>query len=309
MGTSLVFRDQGFDIKINNSDFVGGPGNNLFNTTWTPQLMVENVTAPNGVGNIDFEHLIMYVRGIGWAGGNTPMTLNIDTAHTQGPITPFIMTTSHFGQNFFNRIIIDSAPEPVIANMSGQGFNSAVLMFGSYNQAADVGSTTGGPPGSVSGAPFNDLRVESINAASNVGQNYNESDCNVNNVNIPVYGARTLSNSDCKMRRPLHFPAQHTLYFDLTPVTGVGTVVSAGGAVPVATHLYAVEARGPDGGYTGKSAFASAVVTGGNQTVTFSWAVKQGALCYDVYRDCTLSNDGKWLTTLSYVDTSSFTAG
>jgi len=309
MGTSLVFRDQGFDIQIKNSDFVGGPGNNLFNTTWTPQIMVENVIPPNGVGNIDFEHLIMYVRGIGWAAASAPMTLYIDTAHTQGPITPFIMTTSHFGQNFFNRVIIDSAPEPVIANMSGTDFASAVWMFGSYNQAAAGDSITGGNPGSVSGAPFSDLHVESISTGANVGQNYNESDCNVSNVNIPVYGARTLSNSDCKMRMPLHFPAQHTLYFDLTPVTGVGTVVSAGGAVPVATHTYAVAARGPDGGYTQASALISAVVTGGNQTVTTSWSAKQGALCYDVYRDGTLANLATCLTTLTYVDTYGFTQG
>jgi hypothetical protein len=71
------------------------------------------------------------------------------------------------------------------------------------------------------------------------------------------------------------------------PSPPVSAVVSAGGAVPPATHVYTVAAIDVDGHATIPSSGVSAVVTGGNQTVTVTGpaALPAGAIGWNLYRD------------------------
>lgn len=307
MGMSVAFRSNGLDTKFKNLNMVGGPDNNTFDSTTTPQFLAVAPTGADGAGNFEVQDGSVYVRGFAWAQTGVATAVNLKTIHAQGVIMPFFTTTSTFGASYFERITIDSTPEPVFASFgNATSYVGTIIINNSYTGGTDAGSIKF--PSTVSGIAISNLQVYSIPFVTPIGQNFNEYDCGAQNADIPIYGS-PFAGSACEFRVPVHFPSQHTIYWDLGAPTGTGTVISAGGAVPIGTHQYQVMAQGPDGGYSPLSILTPAVVTGGNQTVTFSWAAKQGGTCYDVLRDGALANSAHCLTTLNYVDTFSFTTG
>ena len=105
---------------------------------------------------------------------------------------------------------------------------------------------------------------------------------------------------------PTHFPAQHSLFWDLGTPTGLTATAASGGTVPVGAHTYQVTAVGIDGGETAPSQIASVTTTSGNQTVNLAWAAGAGAVKYGIYRDGNGLDPDKYVSTNSFSDTGNF---
>lgn len=71
-----------------------------------------------------------------------------------------------------------------------------------------------------------------------------------------------------------------------------GLALSAGGAVPVGVHSYAITAVDAYGNQTTVSPSASITTTTGNQTVTITPTLSSGAIGYEIYRDLAKVNYG-----------------
>jgi hypothetical protein len=108
-------------------------------------------------------------------------------------------------------------------------------------------------------------------------------------LSIPVYSSTPSTNTaassaDYLMTAPMHFPSQHTLFWDLPVPTNFNVKAVAGGSL-VGKHTYNVKAVGADNGESAASKTVTCATTMANKTCYSTWTPSQGAVSYNVYRD------------------------
>jgi hypothetical protein len=264
-------------------------------------------------GNIYLTECYFNLRGFALDGAAITNIIRATDCYIQGAVQPVMM--------FSNSSVV----------LRVQGFNSDTFSSGAAliaNWSSTLGAATieEVPTGNlVTGSLIPGLNVTTESGGSSTILSCQNRDVFVkttNSMSIPVYspganlastpGGFFPSSADNIMAAPLHFPSQHSLFWDGPVPTGVSTSVGAGGAVPVDSWNYYVAGIGYDGGQTALSAVATATTTAGNQTVTVSWTKIPSAVAYNVYRISQtthgggLVHGGSNITGNSYIDSSAF---
>jgi hypothetical protein len=236
---------------------------------------------PPGIST--FEHCFFENRGFGISSNpslNNSIAYSFSDMYSQALRSPLVMfgAIGGAGSNFtFDRFNNDTSITAVFANWN---VNATVTIKNILDNGAE---TSGASPGIVTGNLIPGLTAE--NTGSSIGQNREMFRSHQNqNLTLPVYGATDVA--DYSMRAALHFPSQHTLFWDLKAPMGVAVAgPTTGGALPLATWTFEVSANGADGGETALSAPSGTcvVTTTGTQTCMVSWSAVPGAVSYNVY--------------------------
>jgi len=277
--------------------FNAGP-DQITDKTWTPIVyMPPNQNGTGGLlGNQGFvfhcSNCFLNRRGIEEEAAGASIELrDISTTYRQGGITPlFMFGNSHgvAGGDFkFNLTIQDTESLPTLTFL-GNPSVAQVEFTGVQNYSSD----TGGIPPPISGQRPAYFYSESSNigkiptrGSSATGDSYDS--CRV------IYPYDMTGTNGC-VRQDIqtffessHFPAQHSLFWDMAPPSSVTAVVASGGRLAVGkTYYYDVSAIDPMGGETVMANSPSAPVTmsSGNGSAYLSWTGSMGAASYNVYR-------------------------
>jgi hypothetical protein len=270
----------------------------------TPTVFYLNgVSGGDPSGNVLCDHCFFVGRGFG-IDSNPPIgagvRIRFEEAYAQALRTPLIMVGSLNGPTIYvNGFTNDTSTMATIANLGAKGLEATILNVG------DNSVESGGRPGIVTGNPISGLTVE--NGGDFIGQNRDLFRSRPNaSLSIPIYSATSSTNTpsasaDYFMAAPLHFPSQHTVFWDLSVPTGLTATPASGGALAAATNAYSVTAVGADGGETIASNTATCVTTSGRQTCNLSWTAVAGAVSYNVYWGG-ITRRGTHVTTNSFSD-------
>ena len=255
----------------------------------TPAVLYLNgVAGGDPSGNILCDHCFFVGRGFG-IDSSPPMgagaRIRFEETYAQALRTPLIMIGSLNNPTVHvNGFTNDSSSMATIANFGANGLKATIL------NVEDNGAEVGGRPGIVTGDPIFGLTVE--NGGDFIGQNRDLFRSRPNaSISIPVYSATTSANTptasaDYFMAAPLHFPSEHTLFWDLPAPTGVTAAAGSGGSVPIGGETYEVTSIGVDNGASAPSLPSTVcATTSGNQTCTITWLPVKGAIAYTVFRD------------------------
>jgi hypothetical protein len=253
----------------------------------TPVLLARN-DVPNAdpSGEFTCEHCFFVGRGFGFdskpvvgAGG----TFRFENTYAQALRTPLIETgTYNAPLVFVNRFLNDTSITATIANWGG-GVTATII------DVQDNSVEAGGPPGIVTGNLMYGLTVE--NGGDFIGQNRDMFRSRFNKLlSIPVYSSTPSRNTatysaDYFMTAPMHFPSQHTLFWDLPIPTHFNVVPAPGGGLSVGPHTYNVKAVGADNGESAASTTVTCSTTMSDRTCHSTWTPSLGAVSYNVYRD------------------------
>jgi hypothetical protein len=256
-----------------------------FGSSLTPLVFFRNDLANvNGAGSFYMNKPFFIGRAI--VVDSTPnisggVKYKLDSPYAQALRSPMLALTTgnrldfvsiHSGTN-------DTSTTPYLANWKTGNLSAELTSI------IAGGNDAGGTPGVVSGTLISGLQAY---GAIPLGQNRDVFNLRPSaTMKIPVYSGASLqpiTSGDFIMAAPLHFPAQHTLFWDIPLVTGVTATVAAGGSATVGSWTFEVAAVGGDGGESLPSLPSSACVTsGGNQTCNESWTADAGAVSYNVY--------------------------
>ncbi len=312
-GIDVMIRGD-FSFRFFKNTFSGGSTAATGSTLVPAVYMRKRVQDNTGGGNAAFQTCWFVARGVqmDWTGATGGINWNkfIDI-QTQSMRNPLLMLTGagFSGGNYLQTITPADFATPMVANWTSQ----SGLILKDWTQPTGLMNF-------VTGNVVYGLVVEG-NGGTNLGQNRDVIQAtNSNFMSIPTYSSTSSTNSAAassvfEMRQPVHFPAQHTLYWDLPTPAGVTATVAAGGSVPQPnTWTYKVTAVGQSGGESAPSAVSSGCTTSsGNQTCNVGWTASAGAASYNVYRSngggYSRVNLGTHLTTTSYSDTFSFGQG
>lgn len=222
---------------------------------------------------------------------------------------PFLRNTGNVATSLYiNGYTPDTVGAPLVGNLSGGIFSVKI-------------ENVSGPNSSfVTGFPITPLHFENNYQITRVGQTrdaFVERSSYENGLPSPYNVAGTYPSVE--MREPLHFTAQHTLYFDQPAPTGVTVAASSGGSIPNATTIYyGVMANSFDGGQSLIGLGNVACITGsGNNSCSVSWTPPLGAVSYQLLHcnEATCASGvafvsgGANLTTSSFTDTTGATSG
>jgi hypothetical protein len=266
----------------------------------TPILLGRNDSAnANPSGNINCEHCYFVGRGFGLdsnpvVGGGVSITFK-DT-YAQALRTSLLELGLNNGPLIsVDQFTNDTSSMATLANWTG-GTNARIFNVG--NPSAE----RSGSPGIVTGNLIYGLTMN--NVGNFTGQN-REIFTTVQNplMSIPVYSpnAPTVS-SNYTMAGPLHFPSQHTLFWDLATPSGFSATAASGGSLAAGTYTYQVTAVGVDGGETAPTAGLPCTTGPGFNTCNLSWKAVTGAVSYNMYRNG--FREGLHITANSFSDTS-----
>jgi hypothetical protein len=252
----------------------------------TPLVLARN-DIPNAdpSGEFTCEHCFFVGRGFGF--DSKPVvgagaTFRFENTYAQALRTPLIEVGTYNGPLVFvNRFENDTSITATIANWGG-GVTATII------DVQDNSVEAGGPPGIVTGNLMYGLTVE--NGGDFIGQNRDMFRSRFNKLlSIPVYSSTPSTNTaassaDYLMTAPMHFPSQHTLFWDLPVPTNFNVKAVAGGSL-VGKHTYNVKAVGADNGESAASKTVTCATTMANKTCYSTWTPSQGAVSYNVYRD------------------------
>jgi hypothetical protein len=254
----------------------------------TPAVLYLNgVAGGDPSGNILCDHCFFVGRGFG-IDSSPPMgagaRIRFEETYAQALRTPLIMVGSLNNPTVHvNGFTNDTSSTATIANFGANGLKATIL------NVEDNGVEVGGRPGIVTGNPIFGLTVE--NGGDFIGQNRDLFRSRPNaSLSIPVYSATSSANTptasaDYFMAAPLHFPSEHTLFWDLPAPAGVTAAVGPGGSVPIGGETYEVTSIGVDNGASAPSLPSTVcATTSGNQTCTITWSPVKGAIAYTVFR-------------------------
>lgn len=239
---------------------VSGP-ENLAGASLTPTVFGrQDVSGESPSGAITFTNCFWNSRGV--CIENESGLMIFEHPYAQQLVTPLMMfseSSANAATGWFriHNFVNDTSSVATIANWITN------VCFG---ELLNNEGTSGVYP-IVTGLPFTSLRV--INSVGTVGQTTNVNYELLNDtLGVPVYGIGT--SSEIQMSKPFHFPAQHTLYWDLQSPQGVSATVQSGGSITAGTGVVQVVALGLDGGYSAPSTVEYTTTTG-NQTLLVQW--------------------------------------
>ncbi len=232
-------------------------------------------------GVIYADHLYLSGRGIGIGYRGS---FQISHIYGQALSTPFVMG---FG-TLVSGIIIDQTNDSGIeAEVANWGSMASVYLQSGGNQSSDG---SGGRMGATTGNPIYGLTQIGI---VNSGQNFSSYSVPPSaSISIPIYSpASTWSSSYGtqaelqSFQTPVHFPSQHTIFWDLRAPTGVSVSLGSGGSKSTTTtYYYSVSSIGIDGAISAPSTPTVACTpTSGKQTCDLSWNAVKGAAAYAVW--------------------------
>jgi hypothetical protein len=335
LGMDIIFRSTstgGNSYHFRKSLFNGGP-DQVADKSWTPLIYFpinQNGTNGGNLGNqnylTSFLECFWNRRGIEHdaAGGSTG-AWTIWSGYRQGGITPLLMLGQSVGQGggslSFQNVLQDTEGAGTVAFLSRGGAFQVGMDF--VNVQNNSSQFNGIPP-PITGTAYRSSGIRTFNFAT--GQLPNLITENTSGTCATTYPYST-SGAGCsqaptkRFNESVAFPANHSLYWDLSAPTGVTVgVPTSGGTLTARTNFsWAVAAVGPDGGETVPSVTpASATTTSVNRTVLVSWKPVLGASSYHVYRcgfpnkcvtsDGRINNPGAWrLLTVSTITGTSFT--
>jgi hypothetical protein len=270
-----------------------------------PVVLARNdIPNANPSGDITCEHCFFIGRGFGFdsepvvgAGGR----FRFEDTYAQALRTPLIEAGRYNGPLVFvNRFENDTSTTATIANWGG-GVTATII------DVQDNSVENGGRPGIVTGNLMYGLTIE--NGGDFIGQNRDMFRSRYNKLlSIPVYSATPSTNTaaysaDYFMTAPMHFPSQHTLFWDLPIPTNFNVIPAPGGGLSVGPHTYNVKAVGADNGESAASTTMTCTTTTRNRTCNSTWTPSLGAVSYNVYRD-SLGLSCSHITTASCSDSS-----
>ncbi len=268
---------EGMSNAVFRYDLFGTNDTSGYGYSLTPLLLAKNDAGnANPSGQITCEHCYFIGRSFGIdsnpvvGAGNR---IRFEDAYAQALKTPLIAVGTYNGpivsvKGFTN----DTSDTAALANWGGGLSANLSDMF--IQGAAVTGNLIFGL---------------TLNNTTFPGQNRDVFDTAQGSLlSIPVYSSTPTTNiptqsSDYIMAAPLHFPSQHSLFWDLPTPTGLTATPASGGSLRPGTNAYQVTAIGVDNGETALSRAATCVTTSGIQTCNLSWTPVTGATSYNLY--------------------------
>jgi hypothetical protein len=249
----------------------------------TPLLLGRNDSGNvNPSGNLNCEHCYFVGRGFGLdsnpaIGGGASVTFR-DT-YAQALRTPLIEVGLNNGPIIsVDQFVNDTSSMATLANWTG-GLSARIFNVG--NPSAEKS----GSPGIVTGNLIYGLTMSDVGHLT--GQNRETFTTAQNSsMSLPIYSLTApAASSNYTMAGPLHFPSQHTLFWDLPTPTGLTATAAPGGTLAAGTHTYQVTAVGADGGETSPTLAVPCTTGSGHNTCNLSWTAVTGAVSYNMYRN------------------------
>lgn len=309
------------NVSLNHVNFVMDPSVGTPAQTLEPAILT---TAPVGSvvtsGSIYCDYCYFSGRGIGISdpsgSGGAPSEIRFYNSYIQYAQQPLVEVASGSGMSVavtLDNFTEDSGAESLIAN-----WNTVANVTGFMNNSFPSYSPI------VTGYPMSAMRSRdsaSTDELLNTGQTY-DSEYTIETQfksPSPWAGATGLDyHAIVAEAQYVHFPSQHTMFWDLLPPSPT-VVVAAGGSVPASTRYYGLSSVGADGGESAMAITPTPCITsGGNLTCNISWSGVAGAVGYRLYRCLANATVGACrnsssvtttLTALSYSDTAGSAAG
>jgi hypothetical protein len=275
-----------------------------FGYSLSPIVLFRNdIPGANPSGDLACEHCYFVGRGFGAdtpnAGGFARFIFQ--DVYAQALRSPLIeMGNTNSSTVTIRGFTNDTTSQAAIANWnSSESFDTMQVELVNVENSQNEAN---GPPGILTGLPVFGANVR--NGGAILGQNANIPYTNHGAlITLPAPWGEAMS-ADYVMAAPFHFPAQHTLFWDLPAPPGLTCTApcpATGGGLAAGTNTYQVTATGADGGETTVGNTVTCVTTSGSGTCNLSWTPVAGATSYNVYWDG-LTRKATHITTDTYSD-------
>jgi hypothetical protein len=249
-----------------------------------------------GCGKLDIDYwmtsgrTMVFLPDLGGAGG----VLSIGAGDFQGSGMPLIISNDENSTNSITLgtrsvMSLDTTFNPCVVSLANGGRVSTTVVsllsagcFPSGQNQPNMQALSGFRMGQVFGQiSYNGQSINGQNRNIVRTQTGSGLDSIMNPTNQGDYG---IYKVDAAIGSGTGFP----IFVDSIAPLNFSASVTAGGSVPVGTHLYSIAPVWQTNGGVGESSFLQVTTTTGNQTVNLSWtAVPGNCKGYNVYRDGT----------------------